>query len=545
MMDGMNFTDHYRHILRQTEAGVPRITAQQVQDTGDREYGGFRPEEQGYAEPGVSIAQAFRLITLYTCRDSVYYHDDVILDRVKLFLEFCLRKQHADGTIDLMTTNFHCAATMAFSIQNAAPAYDLLVRDKTPAAEEARDLLYQYIERGGEGMRTGGFHTPNHRWVMASALSLVYRITGDKRLKEEALAYLREGIDCNEYGEYTERSVGVYNHIVNRSLIITARELNQPELLAPVRRNLDTLIYYIEPDDSLYTLTSRRQDYGTRVFPGQYYDNFLCLADDNSRYPWMADYIFRSGLSRGNTPGGLHHFLLQPGLKEKEYTATRPEFSYCHYNPVTGFVRTREGNQTVSILSKNTLFLKYQKGGIALHARFAGTFFGTKGRFAADEITPGDRGYVLRYHSRWGYIRPLNEAPPTTVWEDIDLSAREKVNLQDYIIEMNIEPRNTGVGLCIRGEGTPQVLCKLELIITPGGILHGEGLSVRGVPGGSAVFSGQQVSYHLKGDSLTLIGGSSAHSYTENMRGGEPQDTGSFTLYLTFRTPFTHTLEII
>ncbi|MFP4383160.1 MAG: hypothetical protein ACLFSE_03890 [Spirochaetia bacterium] len=541
----MKFTDHYKHMVRQAETVVPRITARQVHDTEDREFGGFRHEEQGYAEPGVSIAQAFRLVSLYTCRDSIYYHDRTLLEHIVLFLTFSLQKQHSDGTIDLMTTNYHCAATMAFSMQNAVPAYRLLNLDNEGAAEEARDLLYRYIERGGEGMRTGGFHTPNHRWVMASALSLAYRVTKDERLKEEALTYLGEGIDCNEYGEYTERSVGVYNHIVNRSLIMTARELEQPELLDPVRKNLNSLVYYIEPDDSLYTLTSRRQDYGTLTYPLQYYDNFLCLAAEDPHYSWMADYIFRSSLNRGNTPGGLHLFLLQPELKEKEYKSAAPDFSYRHYNPVTGIARIRSGNQTVSILSKNTVFLKYQRGGIALHARFAGTFFGTKGRFTAENIKPEGEGFALRYECRWGYIRPLKEAPATTVWEEIDHSKREKVNLQDYIIEMEVEPRKKGTRLHVTGKGTEEVLCKLELIITPGGILRGEGLSVRGIPGGSAIFSGKQVSYHLKGDSLTLRGGASAHNYAEEMRGGEPQDTGSFTLYLTFRTPFSHTLEIL
>ncbi len=42
---------------------------------------------------------------------------------------------------------------------------------------------------------------------------------------------------------------------------------------------------------------------------------------------------------------------------------------------------------------------------------------------------------------------------------------------------METEPREKGMRLHISGKGTTEVLCKLELILTPGGILQDEGLS--------------------------------------------------------------------
>ena len=52
------------------------------------------------------------------------------------------------------------------------------------------------------------------------------------------------------------------------------------------------------------------------------------------------------------------------------------------------------------------------------------------------------------------YSSGIIPPPPVkrgTVWEDIDLSMREKVNLQDYVIGMEIEPREKGMGLHLSG----------------------------------------------------------------------------------------------
>ena len=242
----MNLAEHYGTSLHAAELAVPRILGMQVRDESSRDYGGYLPPDLGYVEPGTSAGHGGALLLLYCNPDSRYHRDPGILRSATLYLRHLLGAQHEDGTIDLRCTNFHCSSTIAFTIQGFGYVWRVLDSRGAETAEERETwaMARRYIERSAEGMLNGGFHTPNHRWVLVSALSLLYRILGDERLRAEAELYLREGIDSDADGEYTERSVGVYNVAVNRSLLIASEELEMPELLEPVCRNLDSVLRY-------------------------------------------------------------------------------------------------------------------------------------------------------------------------------------------------------------------------------------------------------------------------------------------------------------
>ena len=67
---------------------------------------------------------------------------------------------------------------------------------------------------------------------------------------------LKEGNDCNEDGEYAERSAGNYNRINNDAMIMLAVATGDESYYAPVLRNLEMMLTYIDPDDSIFTNNS-------------------------------------------------------------------------------------------------------------------------------------------------------------------------------------------------------------------------------------------------------------------------------------------------
>ena len=80
-------------------------------------------------------------------------------------------------------------------------------------------------------MMDGGFHTPNHRWVIASALAQAARFSPDQDVRRTVNAYLTEGVDLDAEGFFIERSVGVYDAVNTRSLLLIAENYGWPAAL--------------------------------------------------------------------------------------------------------------------------------------------------------------------------------------------------------------------------------------------------------------------------------------------------------------------------
>jgi hypothetical protein len=173
-------------------------------------------------------------------------------------------------------------------------ARDLIARSISPAAEAAvagasccgggrpggrlaaiGAALDRIIAAAGRGMASSGFHTPNHRWALAAALSSCARIAGEPRFREAAERFLAEGIDCNGDGEYAERSAGNYNMVNNDQMIVLSAERGDSSFLEHVRRNLAMMLSYVDPDGSVFYEQLHRQDRGKKVYLDQYYFNYL------------------------------------------------------------------------------------------------------------------------------------------------------------------------------------------------------------------------------------------------------------------------------
>ena len=544
----MDLAHHYATSLRAAEWSADSFLRHQQRDPSQRDYGGSAPPGQGYVEPCHSPEAASALLTVYLNPDASHCGNPQVLDSARLYLEHALQAQHPDGTIDLRCTNFHCSSTVAFTIHNFGYMWRLLEQraDLTEAEAQVRDLARRYILAGAEGMLNGGFHTPNHRWVLVSALSLLYRILGDDRLRVEAERYLAEGIDCDEFGEYTERSVGVYNIAVNRSLLIAAEELERPELLDHVAANLNSVQRYWEPDDTLYTYSSRRQDYGTEATPQHYYDNYLLagLRLNNPEYLYLADRIHGLVLDRGQPVNALLLFMSRPDLRHRTLE-TRPATFSCHqHNTRAGVVRIREGDRSLSLLANNTHFLKYQVGGNSVYLRCATTFFGDKGRLISERIESRDDGYRLHYTCDWGYKRPLDSAPASPLWEDLDHGSRADAQMQHLDLTCDVQWEDGDVVLDLRADGPQDVLLKLDFIYKPGGVLDVEGLQVPGLEDGYALHKASTATYALRGDRIAVSEGMGEHAFARTMRGGEDPDLGTFTVYMTGYIPVSRQIRL-
>ncbi len=550
---------HYSLLVQSADASVPAILKRQCMDPEDPDYGGFPEARKGFAEPAHGISTAANLAVLYWNDLSWYRGDPTLLERAVLACDHTLKLMHPDGTMDLIETNFHDATSVGFAIWNVSPAYRVLKRYGHGSDLEARleAKLLEFMRRGADGMKEGGFHTPNHRWVMAGAMAMLSNDLDRSDLLASVDEYLNEGIDCNSDGEYTERSAGIYNVVNNKGLIAVAAELGKWDLLEHVERNLYMVFTYLEPDDTVLTINSRRQDLGKELYPFAYYENYLLAAHhlENAHFAHMADELLRmtnpyekdkSALNRKHFPKPVALYMLNDEVRESELR--REPYDREHYERFyreSSIVRYRSGPVTATILAANDVFFKLQTGALSLHCRFAASFFGDFGRFVPASLEKTADGYRLHYHSDRGYVRPLGRPENVIADGRINTTHRRHTHMQAYDVIVDVVLTVDGADLRIVSAGVEHLPCKLELIFPPGGHFDSDQAQFRAIAGQHLMLKHGAFEYAL-GDDLIHVegafGGNTAYHY--DLRGSLPQEPGTFTVYFTDFSPTAKTVRI-
>ncbi|HOP10035.1 MAG TPA: hypothetical protein PK629_00935 [Oscillospiraceae bacterium] len=539
--------NHFRESLPKFELAVGKLLNAQCLDDNSECFGVVPNFAKGFNEPGEGCGCATTFVTAYYNPYTKWYKNSELLHRAKIAMAYSLAHTNDDGTIDLMETNFHDSTSNAFSIQNLAPAYLLLQKftEHTEAEEEVGDMIREFLKRSARAMVNCGFHTPNHRWVVSSALAYCYNILGDEKCLIHLNKFLAEGIDNDENGEYTERSAGVYNIACNNSLIIIGKELNMPEMFDHVTRNLMMVLKYIEPDDTINTMNSTRQDFGTEPPFEKYTDNYLRMAliTGNAEFAWVADYL----LKKTGHACSMIPFLMDPALEQKMLAqkTLKPSFEYEKLFVESGILRKREGDATLTLVKERPLFAKLQFADKRMYIRFAGSFFGPLAQFVPQTLTPIDGGYRLTYHQTWGYKRPLEVPQGTSNWREMDHTKRADVCMQDFDVSFDIRMYDKKLEIELTAGGCDNIPVKLELMFDAGGILASDSVDMFTREGDYVFLNHGHAAYtfdnHVK---FIVDGGFRTHHYAKNMRGSIQGDPKAFTIAMTGLTPQNRTVTV-
>jgi len=570
---------HRERLTKLAEATVPHILKAQVLDKGSRYYGGITEAIKGFPDPMSTAGYMDQLLSLYYCPDSIYYHDASLLDHISAMMDHLLAWQHEDGTIDFLEVDFFSVPSLAFTVQVLVPLARLIDKHIAPAKAAAanshadnvdntqtinkinviKSKITQFLLKATYAMPRGGFNTPNHRWVVASAESLCASYFGDKGCLDDCNLYLQEGIDCDEDGEFTERSVGIYDAVNDNAMIIMANELGRSDLLEHVRRNLNKLQKYVEPDDTVMTLNSRRQDVGRAVYPKNMYwtYRYMAVKDQNPLYAHMADKLLAIWENMQNPLGNaqkryepiglvaaLKQFLLDDALNADPPAGIWTN-TYRAFFPKSGIVRERQEDCSFTLVADKPIFLKVQNGNLCvygkLHASLTG--FGA-GRFIADTLeTVSDNAFRMTHKATLPYSRPL---PNPGAWDynKMPNEKREKVGHQTLTFDVCATLLERAVELRIKLDCVEYVPWKLELLFDPGGIWETGDSWVSGSAGSWTILKRGGAVYMKDGDKLEISGGIGLQRYAPYARSSEDPDADKFNVYLSGFAPIDHVVRI-
>jgi len=509
---------------------VDRYLTLQTVDAASPWHGGIR-DAHGLHHGG-SAAGAVHVFATAILQPLSRHRAGPLMERLKLALDFVRRKSSADGNLDLLTTNFDSPPDTAFAMYSLAGAAALARRYGN---RELEALLEPVVKRAAGGVARGGVHTPNHRWVHCAALAQAHALYPNPANIRRIDEWLAEGIDIDADGQYSERSTVTYNGIVNRALTVTAIKLNRPELLVPVRRNLDSMLYLLHDDYQAVTEISRRQDQNERGGLQSYWLalRYLANRDHNGVYETLAR---RQSASLGEL------------MEYPELSAAGPEpaaapDNYEKHFPALGIARIRRGGVSATMLlgGSSRLFTVRNGQAIVKAVRMASAFFG-KGQFVPTRAEKRGATYALEQELDAGYYQPFGDGrrQPAGVGRWYELREGRR---RSEVCRMNYKAAVTedrgGFLIRLQAAGTNDVPVAVEINLDGKGELQG----AERVPevGDAWLATGSAATWRVGGDAIRIGPGRADHRYTQ-VRMAEPKMPGP-SLYVTGYTPFDHTLR--
>ncbi len=520
-------------VVQAHDERLKRVLESQVTDPQSRWCGGI-PDSYGIHHCGSAAGLLRDGAAVYFHPQSQFHASKELFARMKLAAGFLTRFQNDEGNIDLLSTNFNSPPDTGFVVHNVAAAAKLakMNHDKPVLA-----LVKDFLLRAGQGLSKGGIHTPNHRWCVCAALAQINDLFPNKQYGERIDQWLAEGIDIDEEGQYTERSTAGYNTVVDTALVVTAHKLRRPELLEPVRKNLDAMAYLLHPNGEVVTEISRRQDLNTRGTMGGYWFvlRYMAIRDQNGLYASMLKPLEPEHVE-------LARLMEYPELRKNLPEATPiPENYEREYN-LADITRIRRGKMSATILHKeNSRWIALRYGEAVINAiRFAGSFFG-KGQFIPTSYEKDEDGFHFKQELQGRYLQPITDSSLLPVRPDTWSSLVPKRRMSEIcrmVYEAHIREVAAGFEISIHAHGTDNVPLVVEINLREGGELSG----VTAAPNSSDVFLLKDgfAEYRVGSDAIRFGPGTCEHTWVE-VRGAQAKLPGP-SVYLTSYTPFQHTL---
>ena len=525
-------------VVERTDAAVDLYLKSQVTDPTDPKWLGSVADE--YLQHPVGTASGvIELMTAALIHPQSRHHgENEIVARIRLAAGYLERSQSPEGFIDLLSTNFNSPPDTGFVVHNVGTAAAIA---KLYGNDTVLGLLRPFLTKAGNGMAIGGIHTPNHRWVVSSALAQINDVFPNPAYMQRIRQWLAEGIDIDADDQYTERSTVTYNTICDRAFTVLAAKLKRPELLDPVRRNLRAMMYLLHPDGEVVTEVSKRQDQFVRGtmsgywFPVQY----LAVHDSDGQFSTLARQLAPDNAR-------LSALMEYPELNSAlPVAAPLPEY-YEKLFPLVGLARIRRGPRDATIILQNSSrFFSARQGPLVVNAvRFATSFFG-KGQFIPEATAQRGGAYVATQALDAPYYQPLAPSQPVNPQNWGELRAKRR-KTQICQLQQSATMKETKGGFEVRIQasgstsGTPLgVPLAVEINLREGGQLEG----CRPAPHveGGWILEKEFATYRMEGKTLRFGPGAASHLLTQ-LRGAEAKLPG-VSVYITGYTPFDRTLS--
>ena len=550
--------DFYTRIVKANDARVPALI-ESVNAASPR-----RAAVRRVAGDLQALAAAF------CAPESSFHKAGSLVAPMEKASRFLLEAQHPDGTID--SGNLESPPDTGFVVEAVCPVLTVLRKTDSALTQNVKENLGKFILAAGEALVTGGVHTPNHRWVICSALAQTNALFPASKYVNRIDDWLGEGVYIDADGQYPERSAGIYSRVEDYAFVTMARLLGRPELLEPARKNLEMTIYYTHPDGEVETVGSRRQDQFMTASIANYHleYRYLAVKDRNRAFAGVVRLIEGSGGEMNRLAGSLIHFLEEPLLREKLPEASPLPEDYARVFANTSLARIRRGKVSATIyggsdwplgvasgLASNPTFFNFRKGKAILESVRMGASFFSKGFFHSQGLKAQGNQYQLHERLEVPYYQPLpkgernrrGDYPLTPAedrfWSKLNFPKRRMSEIKTLDQTVNITEKNGVFELEFAVLGPAGVPVTIELSFRRGGKLEGARQEQSGV-----YFLEKNIGRYTVGDDSIEFGPGRAEHQRTSMEGASYSahrgslKTDGDCVYITGHTPFREKITI-
>ena len=531
------------HLLKGAEYRTKQFMGSQVGDPASLQYGGIKGD---IWEAKPTIYALTSALAVYFHKDSCFYKNEQLYAAVNLALDFIERTQREDGSFDYPSCNFKSAADTSFCFKRLIAAYRLLVKYGDSSDEAITVLKEKYLtimHKALDAIREGGFHTPNHRWGIAAALLQGSNLFAEEDgfaagLKARADQYLAEGIDGDEDGEYAERSTGNYNAVVNNAMMAMYQETGDEAFLGYVERNLSMMLTYMDPDDTIFTQNSTRQDQGKLEYADKYFYQYLymCSREHCPAFDGAAHKIIKDNMERGDLAPDCLHIVMNHdemmGYHFKEYGFLE---EYRKFFRHAGVLRVRKPSYTYAVLNGKSAFLYFKSQGTMLCVKIGESCCDIR-NFIPQTIEELPDGCRLEAEAESWYYLPFKEKQDTSDWWKMDQTKREKLISSRLKTTLEIREKDQGLELHLKAEGLDRLPLRLEIFIPAGVTLEHPAFALEAAAGEGMILKDGYLEVHDGSVTMEIGPGFGEHSFKGHYSGEEINSAG-YTVYANGYTP--------
>lgn len=540
------------YLIRSEEHRVDEMLFLQIKDKNDLCYGLMRGD---VIEAKPTIYMMATALALYLNSRSRYYKSEKLMEALQLAADGVARVQRKSGYIDYPCCNFFSAPDTSFCYKRLNDGYRLMKKYQDVADTTILQKKYLAIMRmAAEAIRDGGFHTPNHRWGICAALMQAAKLFADdtefaKSLMDRTVLYLQEGIDGNSEGEYAERSTGNYNAVVNNAMMAMYQCSKDVKYLGYVERNLNMMMYYIEPNDMVFTQNSTRQDQGKEIFMDKYLYQYLYLLaydgtdgfikltpEEHARFDGAAHQIIKGCAETGRqAPNCLHLLMIYD--KTLDYTFENCGFlkTYHKLFKEAGVLRVKKENYSYTVMKNRSAFLYFNVNGLEAFLKIGESYCEIR-NFVPDEMDVQEGKTVLSYTARGWYYLPWKEKQNTSDWWQMDHKKRDLMITSDLHTQVVITELADGLEISVDTDGLERLPLRMELCVPSQTTLENDHFCMETVAGKSMVLSDDYVTM-TKGLTSIEFGPGACEHHFKGHYSGEEVNADGYTIYCNTYTP--------